>query len=373
MKMQKAIIGKKVGMTQIFDESGKVIPVTVIEAGPCVVTQKKTTEKDGYSAIQLGYEDVKESKLSKPEAGHLKKADVAMKKHLKEFRIEKAEEKNVGDVITASVFAVGDKIDVTGVSKGHGYEGPVKRCGGHRTPMTHGGGPVHRQAGSMGSTSSPSRIFKGHHGAGQMGNEQVTVENDGYSAVQLGYEDVKESKLTKPELGHLKKAEVALKKHLKEFRVEKAAEMNVGDEIKASVFAVGDKVDVTGISKGHGYEGPVKRCGGHRTPMTHGGGPVHRQAGSMGPTSSPSRIFKGHHGAGQMGVEQVTVENLDIVKVDDELNMIVVRGAIPGPKGGVVYIKNTVKNFKACNCTSNPTFTSLVCCHFSLSFAMPIK
>ena len=204
MQMQKAIIGKKVGMTQIFDESGKVIPVTVIEAGPCVVTQKKTTEKDGYNAVQLGFEDVKESKL------------------------------------------------------------------------------------------------------------------------------------TKPELGHLKKAEVALKKHLKEFRVEKAAEMNVG-----------------GISKGHGYEGPVKRCGGHRTPMTHGGGPVHRQAGSMGPTSSPSRIFKGHHGAGQMGVEQVTVENLDIVKVDDELNMIVVRGAIPGPKGGVVYIKNTVKNFKAKGAAAN--------------------
>ena len=119
------------------------------------------------------------------------------------------------------------------------------------------------------------------------------------------------------------------------------------------LLAVGDKVDVTGISKGHGYEGPVKRCGGHRTPMTHGGGPVHRQAGSMGPTSSPSRIFKGHHGAGQMGVEQVTVENLDIVKVDDELNMIVVRGAIPGPKGGVVYIKNTVKNFKAKGAAAN--------------------
>ena len=133
---------------------------------------------------------------------------------------------------------------------------------------------------------------------------------------------------------------------------------NVGDEIKASIFAVGDKIDVTGISKGHGYEGPVKRCGGHRTPMTHGGGPVHRQAGSMGPTSSPSRIFKGHNGAGQMGNEQVTVENLDIVKVDDELNMIVVRGAIPGPKGGIVYLKNTVKNFKekgsAANASINP-------------------
>ena len=143
MQMQKAIIGKKVGMTQIFDESGKVIPVTVIEAGPCVVTQKKTTEKDGYNAVQLGFEDVKESKLTKPELGHLKKAEVALKKHLKEFRVEKAAEMNVGDEIKASVFAVGDKVDVTGISKGHGYEGPVKRCGGHRTPMTHGGGPVH--------------------------------------------------------------------------------------------------------------------------------------------------------------------------------------------------------------------------------------
>ena len=212
--MQKAIIGKKVGMTQIFDESGKVIPVTGIEAGPCVVTQKKT------------------------------------------------------------------------------------------------------------------------------------VENDGYSAVQLGYEDVKESKLTKPELGHLKKANVAAKKHLKEFRAEKAAEMNVGDEVKASIFAVGDKIDVTGISKGHGFEGPVKRCGGHRTPMTHGGGPVHRHAGSMGSSSDPSRIFKGKIGAGQMGVEQVTVQNLDVVKVDADLNMLVIRGAIPGPKGGLVYVKSTVKKIK---------------------------
>ena len=211
MQMQKAIIGKKVGMTQIFDESGKVIPVTVIEAGPCVVTQKKTTEKDGYNAVQLGFEDVKESKL------------------------------------------------------------------------------------------------------------------------------------TKPELGHLKKAEVALKKHLKEFRVEKAAEMNVGDEIKASVFAVGDKVDVTGISKGKGYAGVIKRWGAQRTPMTHGGGPVHRQAGSMGSSTDPSRILPGKIGAGHMGAEQVTVQNLDVVKVDPELNMIVIRGAIPGPKGGIVFIKNTAK------------------------------
>ena len=211
MQMQKAIIGKKVGMTQIFDESGKVIPVTVIEAGPCVVTQKKTTEKDGYNAVQLGFEDIKESKL------------------------------------------------------------------------------------------------------------------------------------TKPELGHLKKAEVALKKHLKEFRVEKAAEMNVGDEIKASVFAVGDKVDVTGISKGHGYAGVIKRFGQGRTPTSHGGGPVHRHAGSMGSSTDPSRIFPGKKQAGHMGVDQVTVQNLDVVKVDPELNMIVVRGAIPGPKGGIVYIKSTVK------------------------------
>ena len=217
----KAIIGKKVGMSQIFDENGKVIPVTVIEAGPCVVVQKKTAEKDGYNAVQLGYEDIPERKL------------------------------------------------------------------------------------------------------------------------------------TKPEMGHLNKAGVSPKKHLREFDLDNAAELNIGDIVKADTFQAGDFVDITGISKGHGYEGPVKRCGGHRTPMTHGGGPVHRQAGSMGPTSSPSRIFKGHHGAGQMGVEQVTVENLDIVKVDDELNMIVVRGAIPGPKGGVVYIKNTVKNFKAKGAAAN--------------------
>ena len=219
--MEKAIIGRKIGMSQIFDEAGKVIPVTVIEAGPCVVVQKKTEEKDGYNAVQLGFQDVAERKLTKPEQGHLKKAEVPMKKVLKEFKLNKA------------------------------------------------------------------------------------------------------------------------------------AEMNVGDEIKADTFAKGDHIDVTGISKGKGYQGVIKRWNAGRGRMTHGGGPVHRQAGSMGPTSSPSRIFKGHHGAGQMGVEQVTVENLDIVKVDDELNMIVVRGAIPGPKGGVVYIKNTVKNFKAKGAAAN--------------------
>ena len=209
--MQKAIIGKKVGMTQIFDETGHVIPVTVIEAGPCVVTQKKTNEKDGYQAVQLGFEDVKESKLSKGEQGHLNKAGVSFKKHLKEFKLEKADE------------------------------------------------------------------------------------------------------------------------------------INVGDEIKADAFKAGDHIDVTGTSKGHGYQGAIKRFGAQRTPTSHGGGPVHRHAGSMGSTSSPSRIFKGHIGAGHMGVDQVTVQNLDVVKVDPELNMIVVRGAVPGPKGGIVYLKNTVK------------------------------
>ena len=215
--MKKAIIGKKVGMTQIFDENGKVIPVTVIEAGPCVVVQKKT------------------------------------------------------------------------------------------------------------------------------------AENDGYSAVQLGFGDVKEKKLTKPEIGHFNKAGVEFKKYLKEFRLENAEAMNVGDVVKADTFAAGDKIDVTGISKGKGYAGVIKRYGAQRTPMTHGGGPVHRHAGSMGACSTPSRIFKGKIGAGHMGAEQVTVQNLDVVKVDAELNMIAVRGAIPGPKGGVVYIKNTVKNNRVKN------------------------
>jgi len=175
--MQKAIIGKKVGMTQIFDETGKVIPVTVVEAGPCVVTQKKTVETDGYASVQLGFEDVKEHKLTKPEAGHFKKAGVEAKRHLKEFRLEKAAEMNVGDVVKADTFAAGDWIDVTGTSKGHGYQGVIKRHGAHRTDMTHGGGPVHRHAGSMGASSHQSRIFPGKIGAGQMGNEQVTIEN----------------------------------------------------------------------------------------------------------------------------------------------------------------------------------------------------
>ena len=211
--MKKAIIGKKVGMTQIFDETGKVVPVTVIEAGPCKVVQKKSVEKEGYAAVQLGFDEIPERKLTKPEKGHLDKAEAGALRVLHEFRLENTNEMNVGDVIKADVFKEGDKIDVTGISKGKGYAGVVKR-----------------------------------HGAG-------------------------------------------------------------------------------------------------RTPMTHGGGPVHRHAGSMGPID-PARIFKGKIGAGQMGNEQVTVQNLDVVKVDSELNMIVVRGAIPGPKGGIVLIKNTVKNQK---------------------------
>ena len=175
--MKRAIIGKKVGMTQIFDEKGKVIPVTVIEAGPCVVTQKKTVEKEGYASVQFGYEEVSEKKLSKPEQGHLNKAGVGMVKHLKEFRLEETDKMEVGDVIKADIFAEGDKVDVTGTSKGHGYAGVVKRHGQGRTPMTHGGGPVHRHAGSMGSSADPSRIMPGKKQAGHMGVDQVTVQN----------------------------------------------------------------------------------------------------------------------------------------------------------------------------------------------------
>ena len=175
--MEKAIIGKKIGMTQIFDADGKVIPVTVIEAGPCTVVQKKTEEKDGYNAVQLGYGDVAERKLTKPELGHLKKAGDARKKTLKEFKLAKAAEMNVGDEVKVDVFAEGDRVDVTGISKGHGYQGVIKRHGAHRLKETHGSGPVVRHAGSMGANSDPSRIFKGKIGAGQMGNEQVTVMN----------------------------------------------------------------------------------------------------------------------------------------------------------------------------------------------------
>jgi len=175
--MKKAIIGKKVGMTQIFDEDGHAIPVTVIEAGPCVVTQKKSVEKEGYTAIQLGYEEVTEKKLSKPELGHLKKVNVAPMKVLHEFKLDNAAELNVGDEIKADVFAKGDKIDITGISRGKGYAGVIKRWNAHRLKETHGTGPVHRHAGAMSANSSPSKIFPGKIGAGQMGVEQVTVQN----------------------------------------------------------------------------------------------------------------------------------------------------------------------------------------------------
>lgn len=216
--MEKAIIGKKVGMTQIFDEAGHVIPVTVIEAGPCTVVQKKTAEKDGYTAVQLGYQDVPERKLTKPELGHLKKA-----------------------------------------------------------------------------------------------------------------------------------GEGVLKKVLKEFKLKDCDKLNVGDTVDCSAFTQGDRVDVTGISKGHGYQGVIKRWGAHRLKETHGTGPVHRHAGSMGSSTDPSRIFKGKIGAGHMGVDQVTVLNLDVIQVDTELGIIAVRGAIPGPKGGVVYLRNSVINVKEKN------------------------
>ena len=173
----KAIIGKKVGMSQIFDENGKVIPVTVIEAGPCTVVQKKTAEKEGYAAVQLGFEDVPERKLTKPEMGHLNKAGVSPKKYLREFDLDNASELELGAIIKADTFKSGDFVDVTGTSKGHGYTGVIKRWNASRGRMTHGGGPVHRHAGSMGSTTDPSRIFKGKIGAGQMGCDQVTIQN----------------------------------------------------------------------------------------------------------------------------------------------------------------------------------------------------
>lgn len=207
--MQKAIIGKKIGMTQIFDSEGKVIPVTVVEAGPCSVIQRKTVETDGYEAVQLGFGEVKEKHVTKPLKGHFAKSGVSIKKVLKEFRLD-----------------------------------------------------------------------------------EITL--------------------------------------------------NVGDEVKADVFAEGERVDVTGISKGKGYAGTVKRWGTHRGPMTHGSG-YHRGPGSMGGCSSPSRVFKGKKLAGHLGCEKVTVQNLDVVKVYTDRNLILVKGAIPGPKGGIVTIKNTVK------------------------------
>ena len=174
--MKKAIIGKKIGMTQIFDETGKVIPVTVIEAGPCVVAQVKTEETDGYNAIQLGFGEIKEKKVNKPMKGHFAKANVQAKKHLREFRVDEVGEFAVGTELKADVFAVGDSIDVQGTTKGKGFQGVIKRHGQHRGPMGHGS-MYHRRPGSMGSTSTPGRVFKGKKLPGHMGRVTVTIQN----------------------------------------------------------------------------------------------------------------------------------------------------------------------------------------------------
>ncbi len=176
--MDKAIIGKKLGMSQVFTPDGKVIPVTVVEAGPCPVVQVKTVENDGYEAVQVGFGKAKETRVNKPVSGHYKKAGVTVMKYLRELRIADAAKMEVGQEIKCDVFKEGDKVDVTGTSKGHGYSGVIQRWNSHRIgPMSHGTGPIHRSVGSMGACSSPSRVFKNKHMAGQWGNEQVTVQN----------------------------------------------------------------------------------------------------------------------------------------------------------------------------------------------------
>ena len=175
--MKKAIIGKKIGMTQLFDQNGNVVPVTVIEAGPCSVAQKKTVENDGYDAVQIGFGEMKASKVNKPMKGHFAKNDVAPKKVLREFRLEDTATLNIGDIVKADIFAEGDAVDVRGTSKGKGYAGTIKRWNFGRLKETHGTGPVHRHGGSLGACSSPSRVFKGKKMAGHLGNERVTVQN----------------------------------------------------------------------------------------------------------------------------------------------------------------------------------------------------
>jgi len=174
--MQKAILGRKLGMTQILEESGRAIPVTVIEAGPVTVVQKKEIERDGYSAVQVGYIDLKESKVNKPAKGHFAKANVTPKKYLREFRLDNAAEMNVGDEIKVDIFEAGEKVDIAGITKGKGYAGTIKRWGTHRGPMTHGSG-YHRGPGSMGGCSDPSRVFKGKKLPGHLGVEKVTIQN----------------------------------------------------------------------------------------------------------------------------------------------------------------------------------------------------
>ena len=174
--MQKAILGRKLGMTQILEESGRAIPVTVIEAGPVTVVQKKEIERDGYSAVQVGYIDLKESKVNKPAKGHFAKANVTPKKYLREFRLDNAAEMNVGDEIKVDIFEAGEKVDIAGITKGKGYAGTIKRWGTHRGPMTHGSG-YHRGPGSMSGCSDPSRVFKGKKLPGHLGVEKVTIQN----------------------------------------------------------------------------------------------------------------------------------------------------------------------------------------------------
>ena len=175
--MKKGIIGKKIGMTQIFDEKGRVVPVTVVEAGPCVIAQKKTVENDGYASVQMGFGDLKAKKVTKPVKGHFAKADAAPKKTLREFRFDDPEAYKVGDLVKADVFAPGDRIDVSGTSKGKGYAGVIKRWNFQRLKESHGTGPVARHGGSNGANSSPSRVFPGMKMAGHLGSEQVTVQN----------------------------------------------------------------------------------------------------------------------------------------------------------------------------------------------------
>ncbi len=176
--MNKAIIGRKLGMTQVFTPEGVVIPVTVVEAGPCPVVQIKTIEKDGYKALQVGFGAKKEKNVTKPVKGHFKKANVEPTKYLKELRLDNTEQYEVGNVIKCDVFAEGDVVDVTGTTKGHGYSGVIKRWNAQRVgSMSHGTGPIHRSVGSMGANSDPSRVFKGKKMAGQYGNEQVTIQN----------------------------------------------------------------------------------------------------------------------------------------------------------------------------------------------------
>ena len=175
--MRKCIIGTKIGMTQIFNENGKVVPVTVVEAGPCVVTQKKTAENDGYGAVQIGYGDIASKNVNKPRKGHFEKNDLPLKRHLREFRLDDCSVLNVGDVLKPDIFEVGEVVDVCGISKGKGYQGTIKRYGGQIQKKSHGGGPVHRHPGSMGACSTPSRVMKGKKLPGHMGAERVTIQN----------------------------------------------------------------------------------------------------------------------------------------------------------------------------------------------------